>query len=175
MAGYHNYSKSNNAIDAEENGRMTATQFAKWLRKLGWKGVTSKFVKDCISSSEWHHTSKMYNTTDYYDPFDFFEDRKRYKEMYKNWKNEKSKPKPKVKKEIYFKCWNFRKADPRKWEWKLTNRDGNHLYKLDIVLSEIEDHKKMLDRNPKPNKTDIRIKNETYLVFDDIINTIKNI
>ena len=61
MAGYFEFSKSNNAIAAEEDGRYPATQLAKRL------GVTTQAIKATLEPCEWHHTSKMYNKTDYYD------------------------------------------------------------------------------------------------------------
>lgn len=63
MAGYHGYSKSNNAIEAERSGKMTATALAKWIGG----GATAAGVATVLSPCEWHHTSKMYNATDYYD------------------------------------------------------------------------------------------------------------
>jgi hypothetical protein len=67
MAGYNwNRGKSNNAVNAESNGLMTATTMAKYLKKW-FSGITSKNIKAIMSPSEWHHTSKFYNETDYYD------------------------------------------------------------------------------------------------------------
>ncbi len=63
MSGYHEYSKSNNALAAEANGRCPASKIAKQV------GVPAKFVKDkCAfaTHNEYHHTSKYYNATDYY-------------------------------------------------------------------------------------------------------------
>lgn len=61
MAGYAGYSKSNNAIAAEAEGRFPASVLA---RKLG---VKTGAIKALMSPGEWHHTSKRYNVTDYYD------------------------------------------------------------------------------------------------------------
>ena len=60
MSGYNGFSKSNNACDAEANGRFPASECAKRL------GVPVEFVR-AQGTSEWHHTSKHYNCTDYYD------------------------------------------------------------------------------------------------------------
>lgn len=69
MAGYaHDYSKSNNAINAEECGLMTATTIAAHLRDQGYKGVTAKAIHELVPAEEWHHSSKMYNRVNYYDP-----------------------------------------------------------------------------------------------------------
>lgn len=60
MAGYHNFSKSNNAVAAEQSGRYPASKCARLL------GVPTEWVKR-QRTSEWHHTSSWYNSTDYYD------------------------------------------------------------------------------------------------------------
>lgn len=60
MAGYNGLSKSWNAIDAENQGLMTATAAGKYL------GVSSAAIKEFLTPKEWHHTSKHYNETDYY-------------------------------------------------------------------------------------------------------------
>lgn len=68
MAGWnHEHGKSNNAVKAEKDGRLPATKFAKLARKEGYKGCTAWDVKNAIAPSEWHHTSKYYNVTEYYD------------------------------------------------------------------------------------------------------------
>ena len=61
MAGYSGYSKSNNAIAAEAQGRFPASVLA---RKLG---VKTGAIRELAVDSEWHHTSKKYNVTVYYD------------------------------------------------------------------------------------------------------------
>jgi hypothetical protein len=64
MAGYaDDFSKSNNALDAEARGLMTASAIA---RKIG-HGATAAGVKVVLRRAEWHHTSKMYNPVGYYD------------------------------------------------------------------------------------------------------------
>ncbi len=64
MAGYDGYSKSNNAVAAESEGRYPASTLA---RKLG---VKTGAIRALMDPCEWHHTSKRYNTTDYYDGAD---------------------------------------------------------------------------------------------------------
>lgn len=61
MAGYHGFSKSNNAVAAEEDGRFPASVLAKRI------GVKTGAIKALMSPSEWHHTSSRYNRTNYYD------------------------------------------------------------------------------------------------------------
>ena len=63
MAGYSGFSKSNNAIDAENSGLMTAGVIAK---KIG-KGATAAGVAEVLQRAEWHHTSLHYNCTNYYE------------------------------------------------------------------------------------------------------------
>lgn len=60
MAGYCGFSKSNNAIDAERGGKMTATQLGRAI------GCSSRAIKALLSTGEWHHTSGWYNKTPYY-------------------------------------------------------------------------------------------------------------
>lgn len=79
MAGYKNFSMSNNAINAYQNGEMP---FSKWTKedilnqidiindtKLELaKELTAKELKDFVlQKSSWHHTSKHYNKTDFYN------------------------------------------------------------------------------------------------------------
>jgi hypothetical protein len=61
MTGYDGYSRSNNAIEAESHGRFPASVLA---RKLG---VKTSAVRELAVETEWHHTSKKYNTTPYFD------------------------------------------------------------------------------------------------------------
>lgn len=61
MAGYDGFSKSNNAISAEFNGKFPISIVAKKAK------VPTGFVRMHFSPCEWHHTSKWYNTVDYYD------------------------------------------------------------------------------------------------------------
>jgi len=68
MAGYDGYSKSNNAVDAEENGRFPITKAKRIVSaKTGITQKTARKVLKSLGTSEYHHTSKYYNTTDYYD------------------------------------------------------------------------------------------------------------
>src|SRR5690348_3219737 len=61
IARYCEFSKSNNSIQAENRGLMTASDLARVL------GVRTTAVKDVLETSEWHHTSGWYNKTNYYD------------------------------------------------------------------------------------------------------------
>lgn len=62
MSGYaQDHSKSNNAIAAENSGRFPASILAKQLR------VKTGAIRALCHPCEWHHTSKFYNSVDYYD------------------------------------------------------------------------------------------------------------
>ena len=81
MAGYHNFSMSNNAIAAYADGEKP---FSKWTKteiinrlisddidpkkvKL-IKKLSAKAVKHyCLRKSSWHHTSSHYNKTDFFE------------------------------------------------------------------------------------------------------------
>jgi len=79
-AGYHGYSMSNNAVAAYEDGEMPLSKWTKTaiLNELVEqeanpdiialaKKMTVAQLKDIfLYKSSWHHTSKMYNRTDFY-------------------------------------------------------------------------------------------------------------
>ena len=68
MAGYDGYSKSNNAVDAEANGRYPLTKAARIVARV--TGATVREARRVLvelGTSEWHHSSKFYNPVDYYD------------------------------------------------------------------------------------------------------------
>lgn len=70
MAGYNwEKGKSNNAVQAERDGLMVASKFAKWVRQ--WRryaGCQASDVAAVIDADGWHHTSKFFNRVKYYDP-----------------------------------------------------------------------------------------------------------
>jgi hypothetical protein len=61
VSGYNGFSKSNNAVAAEADGRFPASVVA---RKLN---VPTEYVRERIGTGEWHHSSKFYNVVKYYD------------------------------------------------------------------------------------------------------------
>ena len=69
MAGYDwNSGKSNNAVDAEENGKLPLSRAVKSVaRRTGIKQKCARQFIKWIGSCECHHTSKFYNATKYYD------------------------------------------------------------------------------------------------------------
>lgn len=73
MAGYNwEKGKSNNAVWAEEDGMRSKSKItAMWLREGGVQENVG-FIKwlighGLIGWDEWHHTSKFYNRTYYYN------------------------------------------------------------------------------------------------------------
>lgn len=63
--------KSVRACAADDNGLMPATAFAKWARQWRrFRGCTATDVVASLGPSEWHHTSKFYRATNFYDPRD---------------------------------------------------------------------------------------------------------
>lgn len=71
MAGYSGYSKSNNAVDAEERGLLVASRLAAWVRKAGgrrYRGLTARDIEARLRYAEWHHASCKFNIVNYYDP-----------------------------------------------------------------------------------------------------------
>lgn len=68
MSGYSGFAKSNNAIDAEYNGIYPKTKAVDIVSKATGlkKELVRKIIKS-IKTSEYHHTSKYYNITYYYD------------------------------------------------------------------------------------------------------------
>ena len=78
MAGYHNFSMSNNAVAAYENGEMP---LSKWSKKAILAAVLDAapdalpLLSRCplavlrahvLRRSSWHHTSSHYNKTDFF-------------------------------------------------------------------------------------------------------------
>lgn len=60
MAGYSpDYSMSNNAIAAYDGGLVPASKIP---------GIPAVLVKQFCRRAEWHHTSKAFNRTDFFDP-----------------------------------------------------------------------------------------------------------
>jgi predicted transcriptional regulator len=62
--GYNGYSKSNRAIQAEADGKMTVSTLAKRLK------VSTAAVKEFCKPCEHHHTSSWFNCTNYYEETD---------------------------------------------------------------------------------------------------------
>lgn len=74
MAGYYNYSMSNNAVCAYENGEMPLSKWTKAaiLEACGDKAemlkplTVAELRAELLIYSGWHHTSNHYNRTEFY-------------------------------------------------------------------------------------------------------------
>ena len=74
MAGYHNFSMSNNAVAAYDNGERPISKWGKAdiLDLCGEKAdmlsvlTLNELRKHLLYNSSWHHTSKHYNKTEFY-------------------------------------------------------------------------------------------------------------
>lgn len=62
MSGYAGYSMSRNAVAAYNRGLLPASKAAK---AYGFRSTAA--VRACVPVAEWHHTSKEYNATDFFD------------------------------------------------------------------------------------------------------------
>ena len=68
MAGYAGYSKSNNAIEAESEGRMPMSRACAVVASAtGLKRADAKALLVRLHDGEYHHTSKFYNRVKFYD------------------------------------------------------------------------------------------------------------
>ena len=68
MSGYSGYSRSNNAVAAEERGKLPITRATRMVADLA--GCTQTVARAALlfrGPDEWHHTSTRFNATNYYD------------------------------------------------------------------------------------------------------------
>ena len=76
MVGYnHKKGMSNNAVTAQQDGRMPLSKITiSMLRKAGWeetKKIANALAKNGTwEPCEWHHCSGWYNEVSFYDPYD---------------------------------------------------------------------------------------------------------
>lgn len=142
MAGYRNYSMSNNAVAAYADGRMPLSKWTKTaiieaaaeylesdenaaeklalLRKC--KLATLKSMILC--KTEWHHTSSHYNITDFYGIDEFALD-ELTEEKVKEWSEEekpaeKAQPSKKLGTIDYIE-WGGTRKHPKAYERTLEN------------------------------------------------------
>ncbi len=103
MAGYSGFSKSNNAIAAEEQeGKFPATTLAKML------GVSTQAIKELMKPCEWHHTSCWYNITSYYS----LEDAEEILDQLKSFKGEKP-AEVSYRADVRWLTWGGTKSHPK--------------------------------------------------------------
>lgn len=169
MSGYVGYSKSCNAVTAETEGRFPLSKAANILAKAAGCSVSKAklFLKE-QGTMEWHHTSRFYNETKYYDVSceaipDLIEKIKNFS------------PDEKTQKQIFFKCWNMRfESDARKWEWSITRRDGKHVFSIDEAETKIKAKiKNLAELPPLKNKASIRVRMETEKALQKMLSAIE--
>lgn len=139
MAGYYNYSMSNNAVDAYGEGKMP---LSKWTKTAILEQCTEllandersaekmQLLKNCtlaqlkahiLTCTEWHHTSKHYNATDFYAVDDCKLDELTPEDV-AEWKADKPQkaPEPTARKgTIYYLEWTGTRNHPRAKECKI--------------------------------------------------------
>lgn len=145
MAGYYGFSKSNNAIDAENRGLMVATLLSKKMAKY-YKGCTPRDIAACLYPKEWHHTGKMYNCTDYYDFLDFIDLdlRKKLKSIIKDrLASKKMYPKNLGIKKVVWLEWSGSRSHPVAFKKEAT---VEVLQKTEITFEFIFEGKKITKR-----------------------------
>lgn len=108
--GYVNFSKSEGAVAAERRGKWPATIIAKKL------GVRVAAIRDLVEPCEWHHTSKMYNRTYYYD----LGECKELLDELKNWKPPAAETEIIEDTTIYYLEWSGSRRHPRAEEIRIT-------------------------------------------------------
>ena len=169
MSGYCGWSKSNNAVNAEYNERYPITQASKVLaKKLNWSQVKARQFLENQGTGEYHHTSKYYNETLYYDVSD--DELESIKDDIKDFIYI---PKVKKEKEKFFKCWNYKRSDIRGWDWSITVREGNHTMSLRDVKEDVERMLKEYKSIKTNHKTQIRIKDENIASCKYILKVLK--
>jgi hypothetical protein len=100
--GYMGFSKSINALEAEEKGLFPASTIAKLTK------TSADFIRDTFVPREWHHTSKHYNKTFYYSLEEVEGFLRSNPHAYKAWKEErKSKKVTRIASRVIFYDWTF--------------------------------------------------------------------
>ena len=167
MSGYFMYSKSNNAMVADNKGCYALVHAKKVLaKKLKWPQVKAEQFLIEQGPDEWHHTSKHYNITDYYDVSDDrIEDLKEELDSFVYVKK-------KEEKKIYFKCWNLDRVDVRKWDWKITPRFGNNTHSLECIKEKVTALLKFHKSEKSKHKVKLRIKEENIKICKDILKAL---
>lgn len=137
MAGYCGYSKSNNAICAEQSNKFPLSKWtkAKIIEVLHENQINSDFINAISKCSfdflktrilkcyEWHHTGSYFNCTDYYevDLIDYDEPKQILTE-YAQFKQEKvqAKEQKKEQQREFYKCkfltWSGSRKHPKATE-----------------------------------------------------------
>jgi len=161
MAGYHNYSMSNNAVEAYERGEMP---ISKWSKKAIMEELSKYTVKPehmaafktmsidelrdkLLCSCGWHHTGKYYNQTFFYsveydEDEDYLEPEDTTDIIYKleNWDCIKYNKKRRAFKNISKSEFEAAKEKHRKRECsKIVVKRSNKLEAFKYTISLFED------------------------------------
>lgn len=131
-SGYIGYSESVRSAEAKRNGKFPKTLFKKEY------GLTEKKFQELLKRgiiyvSEWHHTSKFGNKTEFYDIdnkilFDLLKgDKKAALEAYKKTRNYEKPVKKQVKKEVNYSSSKAFKKESKETEYLLSL---NHKYEI---------------------------------------------
>lgn len=154
MAGYRNFSMSNNAVSAYESGERP---FSKWTKKdileeisqmtaeeelslncdfEQLKKVPAQPLKElCLSYSSWHHTSSHFNKTDFYsidaDKIGNLTNERIAAEIAK-WKKQNSQKPIEVKWKCAFLEWGGTRKHPKPKEIiEIGTVKGDYFYRED--------------------------------------------
>ena len=159
-SGYYNYSMSNRAVDAYREGKKPLSKWTKSdileaVRELIYseeiaanfnfnllkKVKASRLKKLCLHSTEYHHTSKYFNRTDFYSiDVDYLEsltdsDLYYYLEEQKKEKEQKEAGESLQYVSVYFYEWEgrFRNFKSKKFYTRLGIQKSGWVYLLDPV------------------------------------------
>lgn len=172
MAGYYNYSMSNNAVDAYSEGKKPLskwkkadilTEAAELLENDENKAAKLHLLQSCtlaqlknnlLRCAEWHHTSKHYNMTDFFAVDDCKLDELTAEEV-AEWKAEKppkAQEQPARKGTMFYIEWTGTRNHPRAKHCKLENVEILEKGSFYIVL---KDGKQILKKKIGSNGTEV--------------------
>lgn len=121
--------KSQRAVLAEHNGLMTATQLGKKFK------VSAKAVRAVLCAEEWHHTSKMYNETDYYNPADVTDEDLALMKAFDAEARRARRAQPVTKRcNVEYVEWTGTRNRPKRNDIKFTGVDVDFLPGSDFVV-----------------------------------------
>lgn len=137
MAGYHNYSMSNNAVAAYAHGEKPLSKWrksdileaaAEYLQgqdaaaqKLAWlRSMPLSLLKlRALTRSSWHHTSKQYNKTDFYSLDEYFLDEMTEEDTQGDNESEPAPQPTRRQGAIQYLVWGGTRKHPKAYEREL--------------------------------------------------------
>lgn len=112
----------------------------------------------------------MFNKTDYFDVSDAA-----LSDLKEEIENFRYEPIAKKSPQQFFKCWNFHKQI-KQWDWKVTNREGNHCYDFKYILEYlVEAQIEYTHQLAQKHKTKVRIAEENLAAIKKISLFLKKI